>query len=104
MPKTQLGVSAVTSSVAASPAQLAAGPSLFWGCHQEKAACTSLLSFQGTLGALPSIPTQQGQGKGPQAQGKLCQQWLTHSGCPLGKKMLQKWEKEGMLILWLLKS
>lgn len=57
----------MTSSVTVIPAQLASCLRLFWGCHQEKAAWTSLLSVQGTLGAFTSHPTQQGQGKGPQS-------------------------------------
>lgn len=71
MPKIQPGVSAVTSSEAAIPDQLASCPSLFWGCRQEKAACTSLLSFQGTLGAFTFHSHPARAGEGPTITGQV---------------------------------
>lgn len=47
-------------------------PELFLGgCQQEKAACTSLLSVQGTLGAFTSHPDPARAGKGATSTGQV---------------------------------
>lgn len=61
----------MTSSVTVIPAQLATCLRFFWGCHQEKAACMSLLSVQGTLGAFTSSPDPVRTGKGATITGQV---------------------------------
>lgn len=71
MPEIQLRAQCCDLLCDSDPSPAGILPEFFWGCHQEKAACTSFLSFQGTLGAFTSHADPVRAGKGATSTGQV---------------------------------